>query len=490
MNILVYSHTPLWEVHHAESIEICLREIEKGNKVLLLSCDGALKSCPANVFKSDKLCKKCVKQTNYSVSNILRGKVIDIRLKLSESNKLKLNDFETLNDVENFSYLGIPYGELVVSQITDTFQDVFIPLSELHDKGFPAIDSLITNSIALYDETKKIIDNFEVDEVYVWNGRRFCDGPVLYAAKNSCISYHSYISGRKNSYITLPTLKVHDLSYAKNIIEDTYQKILAKYGLEYVENIADEFFYKSRYGGFNYQGAANFADKHRIEPDSLVDIVIFPGSYWEYFGMSDYTHKIYPNPYEGLRRILTDESLPADKKIAIRWHPNLTGAGIYERGLIDAIILETNNENIIHYPPSSLVNTYSLMANAKIVVTFGSTLGVQANYYGKPSVLLGRMSYEDLGITYNPSSHEQTMEFLRSNLKAHPKLGSLKYAVFQMASEQIEFEFLSQCKSGRFYLNKKRLAIVSISNLLKGFIIKYIPIGVICFLRKFYNIKN
>jgi hypothetical protein len=206
--------------------------------------------------------------------------------------------------------------------------------------------------------------------------------------------------------------------------------------------------------------------------------------------MSDYKHKIYPDPYDGLRQILTDKSLSADKKIVIRWHPNLINAGFYEQNLIDSIISETKNENIVHYPPSSLVNSYSLLANAKTIVTFGSTLGIDANYYGKPSVLLGRMTYEDLGITYNPSTHEQTMKFLSSNLKPHPKLGSIKYAINEMASEQIEFESLYQSGCDGFYLNKKRLMVYSTSNLFKKFIIKHFSARVLNFLRKLFRRKK
>jgi hypothetical protein len=367
----------------------------------------------------------------------------------------------------------------------DTFSNAFIPLSELHQSGFPNIHSLINNAMALYCATKEMIDTFEIDEVYVWNGRRFCDGPVLYAAKNSKINYYAYISGNKrNSYVIIQALKVHDLEFSKKKIEANYQKTVSQYGFKYVQNVADEFFYKTRYGGFDHQGASNFSQSNSDDFDSSADIVIFPGSYWEYFGMGDFMHKFYPNPYDGLLRILTDELLPNNRKIIIRWHPNLINAGVEEQSFIETIIAKTSSKNIIHYHPSSKVNSFSLIENAKVVVTFGSTLGIVANYYGKPSVLLGRMTYEDLGITYNPSSHEHVMELLSTNLNAHTRLGSIKYAVNQLADDVVEFEFISQLRNGEYYLKNKRLARISCLNSLKIFLIRYIPVSALCFLRK------
>ena len=52
-NVLIFSHVPLWDAHHAESVELALSEYKKGNKVHFISCVGALQTCPANPNKNN-----------------------------------------------------------------------------------------------------------------------------------------------------------------------------------------------------------------------------------------------------------------------------------------------------------------------------------------------------------------------------------------------------------------------------------------------------
>ena len=58
----MYSHVPLWEQHHAQTIEICLKHLEARDEVLVLSCDTSLLNCPANILKKKELCNKCLKK--------------------------------------------------------------------------------------------------------------------------------------------------------------------------------------------------------------------------------------------------------------------------------------------------------------------------------------------------------------------------------------------------------------------------------------------
>ena len=39
-NVLIFSHVPLWDAHHAESVELALCEYNKGNKVFLSHASG------------------------------------------------------------------------------------------------------------------------------------------------------------------------------------------------------------------------------------------------------------------------------------------------------------------------------------------------------------------------------------------------------------------------------------------------------------------
>ena len=105
MSVLIYSHTPLWEQHHAQSIEIALKLNKRNKKVFFLSCDSSLYTCPANFEHKSKICEKCLKQTNRTKNNILDPKIINLNLNL----KIKKKNifFKVLTMYLNINMMGI-----------------------------------------------------------------------------------------------------------------------------------------------------------------------------------------------------------------------------------------------------------------------------------------------------------------------------------------------------------------------------------------------
>jgi hypothetical protein len=57
-------------------------------------------------------------------------------------------------------------------------------------------------------------------------------------------------------------------------------------------------------------------------------------------------------------------------------------------------------------------------------VTFGSTVGIEAVYWGTPSVLLGKAFYQDLGAAYAAKTHEDGLKAIMN-----PILGNREMAL-------------------------------------------------------------
>lgn len=51
----------------------------------------------------------------------------------------------------------------------------------------------------------------------------------------------------------------------------------------------------------------------------------------------------------------------------------------------------------IHLDPHSAVDSYELMRQADVIVTYGSTTGVEAAFAGKPVIVMGPSAYDELG---------------------------------------------------------------------------------------------
>ena len=114
MNVLVYSHVPLWVEFHAESVEFCLRHLQQGDNVFLLSCDGSLTSCPANPFHNLENCGRCRRQTQWTIKRILNDQVVDIRLPTNSSTlNLPQFSFGALEEQDYRFFLGLERSGLV-----------------------------------------------------------------------------------------------------------------------------------------------------------------------------------------------------------------------------------------------------------------------------------------------------------------------------------------------------------------------------------------
>jgi hypothetical protein len=125
----------------------------------------------------------------------------------------------------------------------------------------------------------------------------------------------------------------------------------------------------------------------------------------------------------------------------VRWHPNLTSCGPGEREVVDRIIVETGSQ-ATHYAPESPIDSYALLETADVVVTFGSTIGIESTYYGRPSVMLGRCLYQGLGSCYEPATHEEAVALIRQPLKPLPRLGALQYGLYIKCRGNLAFEHL------------------------------------------------
>lgn len=462
MNILVYSHMSLWIDFHAETIEICLRHLKAGDKVFLLSCDGSLASCPANPYHKLESCKKCKRQTQWSTNRILNNQVVDIRLPFNIS-VTATPCFSSLDDLFEYSLYGVPFGELVVSQLVDDNQDCFFPLSEYQDR----VHDLLSSAIHLYTFAQNTIVENHIDLVYVWNGRRCSDGPVSYAALNLGVELITHCQARQpKNILQTSSPKVHDMAFLKKDLNKTISDSVLLEDPMLLEQTANSYYNSLRYGSNIYLGGANFSRNFsktkpkNLPPSVKPKLVIFTSSFWEYYGMSDWKGGTYDSHYDGLEQILRDRSITDHWNCIIRWHPNLANSGFYEREKVNSI-MNLYSSVSYHYPPSSDVNSYALIELSSAVVTFGSTIGIEASYYGKPSILLGRSVYEDLDACYTPKTHSDLVELLANvpEPRHNQKLYATYYAYYLSNENSFQMENVSYRDNSlsKYFVNNRRL---------------------------------
>jgi hypothetical protein len=116
-----------------------------------------------------------------------------------------------------------------------------------------------------------------------------------------------------------------------------------------------------------------------------------------------------------------------DIELVMRIHPNLIKSDI-----------ECARWNALQSPclttirAADPIDSYALLASADIVVTSGSTIGIEATYAGKPSILLGPTFYATMQVTYEPTDTETLAALLATTPAALPRERCLPYGHYYL----------------------------------------------------------
>ena len=434
-NILVHAPIALWNQHFSEALEICINENKKRNNVFIYQCKGELSSCAPNPHHKINLCKKCIKKSTKIIKKILPfAKVVNFKL---NSSNIRIDTYpNTINQLMKISYRGMPVGSLVANQIADDYKDAFFNIRSCKTK----ITSHLTNAMKLFDNFSDFISKNNIKHVYAWNGRRPSDGPILYAAKKLGVTHTAFIRGPKPGTLEkVNDVNIFSLKHRDKVLNNLLKKInndksfkikVFKEGLKFYREQSGEIKERNKLGAskVHSQFIKNYSYFFK---NSKPTLILFTSSLWEKLGVEEFSNKIYLNEYSGILRIISNSSLNKKFNLIVRWHPLLKDAGLGEMGIIEKIVFSTKNK-CVHIMPSDRHNSYELLKKSDIVVTFGSTIGVEATFYNKISICLGPAYYQSLDVCYYPKSHNEFLMLVNSNLIPKNKDHALIYGFYEI----------------------------------------------------------
>jgi hypothetical protein len=122
----------------------------------------------------------------------------------------------------------------------------------------------------------------------------------------------------------------------------------------------------------------------------------------------------------------------------LRIHPNLGKKENLQVNWIYVNLLKFSNLTII--AADSEISTYKLMFNCDKVLTFGSSTGIEATYWGKPAIQSGMSLWYYLDAVYTPSNHQELInQLLQKDLIPKPKINALKFGYY-VGNRGISFE--------------------------------------------------
>ena len=154
-------------------------------------------------------------------------------------------------------------------------------------------------------------------------------------------------------------------------------------------------------------------------------------------------------------KFLADECRKRDGyQLVVRSHPHKRRKP--KQDVIEWLAAVDEADPDIHLDPHSPVDSYALMRQADIVVTYGSTTGVEAAFAGKRVIVLGPSAYDQLGCATLAGTNAELSAALDDRLpESWP--GAVSYGLM-MRRRGFNFEHVQREPDNSFSLGGKAFA--------------------------------
>jgi len=449
--ILFFNPYCYWPFHFETDLEIIKHHIEQGDKVTVLTCDGDLSSCEPNPNHNLSICLSCIHRRHQGFKLLkISNKVKFLNLvNLSKSDRKVITNFpkypKNLHELKSLFLNNFDLGLAVTSSLIDYIREPY-PNPNNH-KEF--IKQNIESALIVYLSVINHIKKHKPDKMYIFNGRFAPLRAAMRAAQLLSINFDVHErAGVQGKYSLTSNTYPHDLKTKKVEIESVWNNSKLS-ELEKID-IGSRWFIERRLG--KDQGWHSFTANQNKLPDFIdknkINIVIFNSSQDEFEAISGWENTIYRSQNQGIFKLA--QSLQNDKRIDLylRVHPNLSKITNSQTKAIDKLKGRYSNFHIID--AEDTINSYDLMDAADCVITFGSTMGVEAAFYEKASILAGHSLYEDLNTCFQVNCHNQLVKTIKNNLiyvnelsKKNQKNNAIKYG-FYMESNGLFFTSFQQ----------------------------------------------
>lgn len=447
MNVAFFSSHILMPSHYETELELITNHLEKGDSVTQLVCDASLSACDTNPYFSPEACSRCIAKRKLGLE-LLPGSVNTkhfLKLTAEDRNQIAAvkTDFSSVAELQKLQVHNFDIGYAVASSIISMSRN---PKPNLEK---PLLQRYIQSALAVYFSTINYLKEQSPDVMYVFNGRFAHTKAVFRACQSLGVNCRLHERGNSlNYYSVFENTGIHDAKFFQEEIERDWQKA----NVTERESIAHQWF-QTRIGGTMENWYSFLQDQTFDLPDgwdeTKINILICNSSEDEIASLGkEWEHPIYPSQPIGIKQIVNDCATNPNIHFYLRIHPYLAKVDTDDVRELHAL----SYPNLTIIPATSKMSTYKLVEKTALTITFGSTIGVEATYMGKASILLSKSFYDRMNVTYFPKNHSEAIALLNSRLKPKPLENALKFG-FYSATFGIPFKHYTPEDFGRGKFN-------------------------------------
>jgi hypothetical protein len=423
--ILIYSSYGLWPILEYE-IEIAQQKLKEGHRVIFITCNGNVPSCQANKKRNGKpakrYCWECKSRVKKGLDWLENRERLTV---LNGNNQLQADQIDDVNkklkDIKNYIYdqariklaVNIDNIDIYESSLSGLVTDLYVSKPDLVAHKNELILQLRVG-LESYYSALNYTRIYQPDEIYIYNARFAKYRPLFRVAKSMGIVVWVYeypYSGYEN-YLTIRNEYPHNFPNTSKLLKQLEEN--ANHSETKKIEIGDSWF-KSRifakeqleepmmpsYNHLQKAGELGEWDENKY------NIAFFISSEHEICHIKEVKET---QPYDQISCIRTLISITDVEIIHIRIHPNLEGKDI---NFLNEILEFKGEARIKIIMPSSQISSYDLVSKSDLIVSYGSTIGIEAAYLKKPVITVGTSLYQEFKATLNIFDHKTLVNAIK-----------------------------------------------------------------------------
>lgn len=451
-NILVFESIS-WAPHTPTSGEIALRFAEQGNAVTLVLARGIGGYFEDRPLKSSRFYRWRAGLKYRPLKAALKGTGVDILQLDSRGAARPLPPVADLEALKDYVEDGWDIGLAVASSLISHTRSTDFPFED----NRPWITAAYNSSRLTYHAARALIEQRRPDLVVLFNGRFTVTRAVLRAAEALGVPYLVHERGCDKEHFML-------LPFMPHLAERRSALILKLYAQEdprQAAEIADRFYARRRSGGakewVSFAKWQPRALSPQIEALPAPPVTFLVSSEDEMAAVGlDRGRDAFGSQGEAIGAI-AQACAERGQPFVVRVHPHFAKKDPADlRALLSRVPASALVVN-----PADNVDTYSLIARSRAVISYGSTAGIESVYMGVPHLLLSRSLYEALPGIRRAASRDDVWGWL-DRPEPSPREGAIVYGWYleTYGIRHREFQasdLFSGTFRGRAFGNRKRL---------------------------------
>lgn len=365
-------------------------------------------------------------------------------------------------DLKNYNFQGKNLGLGVASSLISFVHESNPKLKNFKD----IVEKSLYTSAKIYFLSKKIINTYKPDKLVTFNGRFATSSAIAIAAKELDVKVIFHERGSSYDKYELFNDNLHNSDFRKKLINIHWKKNSKN---KKRIQIAKNFFYQSKNGKRITFSGLKFK-RNKISPILKIKkkekiYTYFSSTSYEWDAILGYKKDCWKNEFEAISNLIKETKKRPDIKLIIRLHPfNKLLKSHKDMQNIKKI---AKDNKIMLFDEKSNIDSYKLMKKSYAIITYGSTIGAEAVFQGKPSISMRNSFYSNNDTVYSAVNKKKLRNILnKKQLYKKNNKGVLPYAFYQMTFGK-KFKYFKPLDYYSGYLCGERLSLLnpSMSNL-------------------------